>query len=250
LPTQLQIDILSTAHNSVVAAVGPELVNRSERWRIDLEPIERPFYGYGYGNYFINDSFVSSNNYLDYFNIIGVLGTNEGFGIIESQNDGDLPDYLEDLDYSYSFGYEYGSFIKADDDDTIIIKATVYENDVEQPDIRVVFKGSPGIVITPTTDVTDAFGSVYVEVSLYYTTVQNTARSPFGNVSSIISHNGVITISAEIDQNPHEDEGFLVIRTQSVQLTETTINIFDISTYSFQDSYGYASTLSYGYDPF
>ena len=251
MATQLIIDILTSASNSVVLGS----LNRSEKWRIDFDPVERAFYGYGYGNYSVSLDDASDNDYFDYFNVIGVLGNEEGFGIIEAENDGDLPDYLESLNYSYGFGYEYGSGFLNDGIESAVVKVTVYENDVPQPDIRVVFKGSPGIIITPQTDVTDSSGEIYIEVSLDpYSSpygFQNTIRTPGSPVTSTIPWNGVITIFAEADRGPAENEGFAIIRTQAVQLTTTSVEVFDISTYSFSSRYGSTYGFEdYGYWPF
>ncbi len=250
MSTQIQIDILSTAHNSIVTTFGDE--SRSENWRIDIDPVEKPFYGYGYGYAFRNLSTIDIETAYDYFNVIGILGLNEGFGIEESKNDGELPDDLEGLGYSYSFGYEYAPSILSNGTDSITLKATVYENNLAQPNVRVVFKGSPHIKITPNTDVSDDDGNVYVEVSLDSDLEQNTIRSPYASNLFPIPFNGFITIFCEIDKQKRENEGFSIIKTQAVQLTENSNNIFDISTYSFQNVYGftYGYLGTYGYYPF
>lgn len=249
MPTQLQIDILATAHNSVVET--SPTTSRSEKWRIDLDPIERPFYGYGYGYAFRSYAYLDTDPAYDYFNVIGILGLDEGFGITETKNDGELPDDLYTLGYSYSFGYEYGRCVLADNSDIITIKATIYENNIPKPNIGVLFKSSPFVKLNPNFSFTNSFGEVFVDVSISSDALQRTTRTPEDSTFSTIPFNGWISISAEIDKNPDENEGFSIIRTQAIQLTETSVNIFDISAYSFNRRYGYCyGYTGYGYDPF
>ena len=227
-----------------------ELTNRSEAWRIDLEPVDNFIYGYGYGDKdgFVPEGTPLEDTSLDFFNVIGVLGTNEGFGIEDSVPDAEFPD----LDnHCYAFGYEYASAFLADKMDSIVVKATVFENNIRQPDVRVVFKASPGVCLEPNSTTTNKFGEAFVEVSIDIDTLQDTTRSPNAAKFSQIPFNGFLTVFAEIDRDPRENEGFSIIKTQAIQITETALDILDIGTYAFQKrsgfTYGYAG---YGYFPF
>jgi len=229
-----------------------EITNRSESWRIDLEPIDNLLYGYGYGySYdFINVGDPIDLTDLSYFNVFGILGDYEGIGYNNTVTNIDLPSEFVDAGYQYGFGYESGPFFKADGEDTITVRATVFENNIRQPNIRVVFKASPFVTLSPHSTTTDAFGEAFCNVSFNSDVSQNTLRQPGNTVLSNVSFNGFLSIFCEIDKNPEEEEGIFLIQTSSVQVTNTSLNILDIGTYGFgKRTYGYGYNYGYGYTP-
>lgn len=229
-----------------------ELTNRSEEWRIDLEPINKLIYGYGYG---YEGSFIASAEdfdtaVYDFFNVIGVLGTNEGVGVIGSVDNSVLPPEFIAADYAYAFGYEYAPAFLANKVDSIMVRATVLENNITQPGVRVVFKASPGVCFNPQTAITDSRGEVITEVSLDISTLQNTTRIPSDSNLSSIPFNGYLTVFAEIDRDPRENGGISIIRTETIQLTETALDIIDVSSYAFQKRSSNAYGVNdYGFAP-
>ena len=227
-------------------------INRSESWRIDIEPINRMMYGYGYGNSFRSIYNIFSDESIDYFNVIGLIGDNYGYGLEESKVDSDLPQFLKDLDYSYSFGYEYAPAFLSGKIDSLKIKATVFENDLRQPNVRIIFKGSPHICITPDATTTDYKGEAFATVSIDDDVSQSTTRLPGTQVLSNIPSGGFLSIFAEIDKHPRESEGISIIKTEAIQLTEVeAIDFLTIGTYAFQNRYGFTFGYDgYGYHPF
>lgn len=227
--------------------------DRSEAWRIDLEPQSQLIYGYGYGieSEFINDGLLPAG--LNFFDVIGIVGDEEGYGLIEGAMDGELPGGLSSEGYSYAFGYEYApAFIAGQGEkiDSITVKAVVYENNVRQPNIPIIFKASPYVCLTPNSTTTNDQGEALVTVSIDAEVLQNTAKSPSEAKLSQIPFNGYLTIFAEIDKHPRENEPISLIKTQALQLTETAVDIVDIGTYAFQKrfstTYGFEG---YGYSP-
>jgi hypothetical protein len=230
-----------------------ELTNRSQAWEIELEPVDKLLYGYGYGydsgigSNFINQGESLVGNPLDFFNVIGILGTEEGVGIRDTVPIDDVPELPG---YSYAFGYEYASAFLANKVDSIVVKVTVLEDQIRQPNVKVVFKASPKVCLEPNVTVTNEFGEAFVEVSIDSESIQNTTRTPSSTKTSQIPFNGFLTIYAEIDKDPRESEGFSLIKTQAIQLTENALDIIDVGSYAFQKRQGYAFGLTgYGYDP-
>lgn len=220
---------------------------RSESWRIDVEPIDNLIYGYGYGVAFRTDN-LTPEDYFDYFNIIGVDGTTEGFGIASSTVSSDLPDDLVDLGYSYAFGYEKTPGFLSDDSDYVQVRATVYENNVRQPGIRVTFKASPGVVLDPSSGETDTNGEIITTVRMSEETLQFTSRDAGASLRSFVPLNGILRIEAEIDRNPRENEALSLIKTQATQLISTDVTFtLDIGSYAYQNRYATAFGFEGGY---
>lgn len=229
-----------------------ELENRSEKWRIDIEPVNRYIYGYGYGAGFRNAADVDTDDTINYFNVIGVLGEELGFGIEETKSTEGLPQDLVDDGYSYAFGFESAPAFLSNKVDSLVVKATVYENNFRQPNVKIIFKGSPHICIEPNSTITDDRGEAFATISIDDETLQDTTRSPNDSILSLIPRDGFLTIFAEIDKHPRENEGISLIKTEAIQLTETeAVDFLNIGTYAFQNrnetAYGFSG---YGYDPF
>lgn len=133
----------------------------TDRWQITLTPIEKGFYGYGYGS---SSSFVDPENpgSYEYFDVLGISGSTSGYGI-ENTITGPVGGSL----FS-GWGYELANSVVADGDDSIQIKATVTKNGIAQSGIRVIFQASPGVSFMHNSMITDSNGDAFADVRVDY----------------------------------------------------------------------------------
>ena len=80
--SNFELQIKTKANHAVINDLSN---SRSERWRLDLNIEENPFYGYGYGTKFFHSPNFSDATGLDYFNVLGVNGSFVGYGIDSGQ---------------------------------------------------------------------------------------------------------------------------------------------------------------------
>lgn len=180
---------------------------------------------------------------LDYFNVIGLPGDSNGYGYKNLESPSNITNF--EPTYSYGWGYEFANFVFADSTDEIIVKARVLKDESPQSGIRVVFSGSPGLLLNPASVITDANGyaSTAVRVNKNIDINQldgwGNRKEEDGTVSQVfrnLTGAGGRTVTATIYQSPEVDDGKLKISTQSLQrfFTEAVYNL-DIGSYAYQE---------------
>jgi len=187
---------------------------------------------------------------LDYFNVIGLAGPFSGYGYKEADSPSNITDF--EPTYSYGWGYEFANFVFADSNDEIFVKARVLKDKSPEAGVRVVFHGSPGVLLNPASATTDANGYASTTVRVNKdidinqldgwgnrTESDDVASQVYGVTSQVfrnLTGSGRRTVTATIYQFPEIDDGKLVVATESVQrfFTEAVYNL-DIGSYAFND---------------
>lgn len=156
---------------------------RTEEWELDMEVIESGFYGYGYGTQFYDLDAETPG--LDYFHVLGIKGGASGYGIDGTQG-GTISSY------TFGWGYEFTSAVISDNTDELSVKVTVRENGVVQPNVKVIFRGSPGVSLNQNVGYTDSNGEIIVTATMDNSININTS---FESLKEVIDFTVYNTIS-------------------------------------------------------
>jgi hypothetical protein len=205
----------------------------SSRWEIEVTPLSKGIYGYGYGHTPFQTIHPPIPNGLDYFNVLGIDGLYQGYGIAGTEG-------TSCGSYTYGWGYEFGYAIAANTPgDEIIVRALVTENNIPQSGIKVIFLGSPGAILGENVAYTDSEGYAYTTISFL-----SALNTDFEGDSSDMPSKGYLTVKAIVDEKPGEEEGMATVTLSSEQLFYDSVVFLLNFDLSGVQHYGYGYGIS------
>lgn len=225
--------MVSITEGLVISTTGSNYTS-TDVWDIQLESVEKGFYGYGYGSNFYS---LTDNIGLDYFNILDIRGSLLGYGISGTE--------CGAIDsYTYGWGFEFTDSIISDNSDQVMFRAVVTENGLPVSGINVVFLASPGVILDKYFGVSDANGYVYTLAKFNSDeTFLNNFSFGYGTVSKTeeIPESGLFNVRAMIDA-PRLEISNEISTSSGQSLYDEVVFTFSYRTYSYQHycySYNY-----------